>query len=205
MANPISLSPISLSITLSNDELHYWLLPLHEGAIQSVLSRYLGDEDGGRPIKVSREQSGKPILPEHPDFHFNYSHTKDTILIAVTKIGPIGVDLERSDRKVQWRPIAERFYSPEEAKALESMNDRLARHEFLKKWCIKESAVKATGDGLLKGFQKMKEGHEELLWSRSLRVPSGFIAAASIVGQGPKPQNLKFIDQPGDPSQNTVR
>jgi hypothetical protein len=68
----------------------------------------------------------------------------------------------------------------------------------LKRWCLKESKVKATGMGLLKGIQHMREGFEPLLWSRSLRVPSGFIAAASIAGgAAPKPENLKFIQEDG--------
>jgi 4'-phosphopantetheinyl transferase len=81
------------------------------------------------------------------DLHASISHSGDRIVVALTGAGPIGVDVER--------------ISPIEVDALAS--DVLAPFEkassardFFVYWVRKESVVKATGDGIVAGLDRVR-------------------------------------------------
>ena len=44
---------------------------------------------------------GKPYFPEHPDVHFNLSHTAGAVLVGLSD-RPVGVDIEHI------RPVSQR-------------------------------------------------------------------------------------------------
>lgn len=112
--------------------------------LHSLLSLYLD----GAPLQLDREPKGRPFLrnPGAPDF--NLSDTRDGTVLAVAGRGRVGIDLERTDRKPPVARLAARWFSAEEAAALEAMEPETARRAFLHLWTAKEAACKATGTGI---------------------------------------------------------
>ena len=72
-------------------------------------------------LRIIRNDSGKPILAnEHSgeSVHFNLSRTGGCCLIAVTRLGPIGVDVERVMAIPEIEDIVKSRFAPEEVRAI---------------------------------------------------------------------------------------
>ena len=90
-------------------------------------------------LKISADENGKPYFKNHPQFHFNISHSKDIIAVAVSS-APVGVDAEKlRDANLK---IAERRFTETE-KAFVKTNE-----DFFYVWTRKEAYLKKTGKGL---------------------------------------------------------
>lgn len=123
------------------------------GTLRRVLARYHGATPNA--LTFIAGPFGKPALdaPESK-LEFNLSHSGDLALIAVSRRGSVGVDVERWDRHIEHLDLAEHFFSPAERTAL-----RLLEHEleattegFFNAWTRKEAYLKATGEGITHGL-----------------------------------------------------
>ncbi len=99
------------------------------------------------PIELSA--TGKPLLGKPWDaLHFNLSHCDELALVAVSRHGPIGVDIEPLDRATGLLGCEGSFCHPQEiAKLPEAVDQRAAA--LLRIWTAKEAVLKALGSGLL--------------------------------------------------------
>jgi 4'-phosphopantetheinyl transferase len=102
-------------------------------------------------LRFGREAKGRPFLrhPEAPDF--NLSDTRGGTLLAITRAGRVGVDLERTDRIPPALRLAQRWFATDEFAALETLPDSERTLAFLHLWTAKEASCKATGTGIF-GF-----------------------------------------------------
>ncbi|MCL1036339.1 4'-phosphopantetheinyl transferase superfamily protein [Shewanella submarina] len=114
---------------------------------------------------VTGEQ-GKPALCEQQTrqfgLGFNVSHSGDWLCIAVIEgIGvvkgaadqrEIGVDIERFRRGVSVDSVLNRFFAPDESASLMAMPTALREQRFFDLWALKESFIKATGQGLARAL-----------------------------------------------------
>jgi 4'-phosphopantetheinyl transferase len=95
---------------------------------------------------------GKPELataPERARVRFNLSHTDGAIVVAVAHTDhAIGVDVERLDRVVDARRLAERFFAPSERATLAALDEPARRDAFFTLWTLKEASLKARGVGI---------------------------------------------------------
>lgn len=94
---------------------------------------------------VAASPQGKPYLPEHPEVHFNLSHSGNWVVLAIGD-REVGVDVERTDRAVDRAALSKRHFTPEEQARPE---------DFFAIWTAKESYLKHLGVGLteaLSGF-----------------------------------------------------
>jgi 4'-phosphopantetheinyl transferase len=115
-------------------------------ALRLVLAERLG-----RPadaLAFVRGPLGKPALAGEDDLHFSVSHCGDDCLIAVTSLGPVGVDVERLRRLPGLDAIVARRCAPAEAAALERLAGEPRLLAFYRCWTRKEAYLKATGAGL---------------------------------------------------------
>lgn len=98
----------------------------------------------------------KPQLTEHPDFHFNLSHSQDFAVLGVGE-KPIGVDIE------EIRPItldiAEHYFFKGEYTYLKALPKADHALGFYRLWTLKESFMKAVG----LGFQLPLDAFEIIL------------------------------------------
>jgi 4'-phosphopantetheinyl transferase len=83
--------------------------------LRALLGRYLGAPPG--ELHFAHAAQGKPALPGC-GLHFNVSHTQGLALIAVTRAGEVGVDVERLREQPTHLGLATRYFTPAEAQAL---------------------------------------------------------------------------------------
>lgn len=98
-----------------------------------------------KEIEYSFNKYEKPYLTNHKDIYFNYSHSGDYVVCAISNI-EIGVDIEKikeCDMK-----LAERFFHKNEYELLLNSNNKDI--DFYKIWTYKESYIKAIGEGINK-------------------------------------------------------
>jgi 4'-phosphopantetheinyl transferase len=100
--------------------------------------RFVNDENGKPRID--------PVL-ETVSLTFSLAHTKGLAVVGVTRGTVIGVDVERTGRRVDAAGLSRRFFSPEEAAALENLPPDRLREQFPLYWTLKEAYIKALGLG----------------------------------------------------------
>ncbi|MED3798682.1 4'-phosphopantetheinyl transferase superfamily protein [Lysinibacillus capsici] len=118
-----------------------------------------------KKIRFTLNDFGKPYL-DGGRIEFNVSHSGEWVVAAVSQF-PVGIDVE------QIQPvkldIARRFFSEQEYSDLLAKEGEEQNHYFFDLWTLKESYVKACGQGLsipLNSFQfSFKDG--ELLFKNN--------------------------------------
>lgn len=89
---------------------------------------------------------GKPFLRDYSDFHFNISHSGDYVLCAIDS-KPIGIDIEKVV-PIEYETIASNFFTVKEINYIKREDFKNQINKFYEIWTIKESYVKAYGQGL---------------------------------------------------------
>ncbi len=119
------------------------------GLLRILLSFYTGIQPDSQEFTYGKY--GKPALRGDlagNQIHFNVSHSRECILIAITKIAPVGVDVEYVLRNSDHQNIAKRFFSPAEWENLCCLPHDQRREAFYNCWTRKEAYIKAIGSGL---------------------------------------------------------
>lgn len=121
-------------------------LLLSRAMLRSVLTHYLGTSafdfglgEHGRPELAGALQS---------DLSFNLSHSRDRVVVAVTRAGVIGVDVEYAGRVRRIERLISRYFSPSEQEALMALPEQFRLERFYALWALKEAYIKARGLGL---------------------------------------------------------
>lgn len=100
-------------------------------------------------LRFTRDPDGKPQLEGEPGhLHFNLSHSRDWVVLALSNFGEVGVDVEHHERTNNLQGIAGRFFSAAENLGLDALADAPRRQRFFELWTIKEAYVKALGRGI---------------------------------------------------------
>ncbi len=209
----------ALAGTLTDDEakrakrFHFQRDRLHfiasRGALRVILGRYLRADPGD--LRFIYGRNGKPSLAgeKEPRLCFNVSHSRDLALYAFTYDMKIGVDVEYIDRDRAISHIMERFYSPGEISALQSLPADKQHDAFFTYWTCKEAYLKAEGTGLSFGLDKVEismapEKHVALTgingdaqqaasWSlHMLDAAEGYAAALAVNGQVRRLKNWQW-------------
>lgn len=120
------------------------------GSVKELLAGYLGVSEDG--LVIERNGQGKPLLGgEHRDkLYFNITHTSDRLVAAVAT-EPVGVDMERLGRRVEYGTILRRYFTEAERADFSVATQDLSlcpMQVFLKGWTRKEAILKAVGVGL---------------------------------------------------------
>ncbi|WP_083339106.1 4'-phosphopantetheinyl transferase family protein [Chromobacterium sphagni] len=116
-------------------------------ALRHLLAAALSLEPGS--LEFDAHSGGKPWLPAYPGLAFNLSHSGDIGLVAIGRGLRLGVDVEqrqRNGRELDWRGIAESYFTVRELQAIGDDDDATLR--FLRMWTAKEAVLKAIGSGL---------------------------------------------------------
>ena len=95
------------------------------------------------PLRLERTDRGKPFFPDHPDLHFNVSHSAGFIVCALGS-APVGIDLQA--HRPSRTAFLDRLCSPEERAWLKERRD--SPEAFARLWSMKESRCKHSGQGL---------------------------------------------------------
>jgi 4'-phosphopantetheinyl transferase len=115
--------------------------------VRDLLSSYSTTEPADWRMDIGPK--GKPELLNPPiPLRFNLSHTKDLIICAVTLQDDIGCDVEAVGRASDILAIANHYFSASELEELFSLPETERRSRFFDYWTLKESYIKACGQGL---------------------------------------------------------
>lgn len=123
---------------------------IHWMACRSHLRMILGDaiQRPPREVPLAFSEFGKPVLtPPCQALHFNLSHCRDLAVIALTRDGTVGIDLEATTRAADLLQCESTFCHPIELNALPDEQTSRAR-QLLRIWTAKEAVLKAMGTGL---------------------------------------------------------
>ena len=107
-------------------------------------------------LVIHKESKGKPFLANsNLPITFNLSHCKEVAVLAVGFDYSVGVDVESISRNRNQHAIAQRFFHRDEIAQLEKLNDTEYNRYFFQLWTLKEAFLKATGDGISIGLDKV--------------------------------------------------
>jgi len=122
---------------------------------RAILREMLGALQGTLPnmVRLAEGEFGKPALLRVsgtlPPW-FSGAHCDDLLLVALSRVGEVGVDVERTRPIDSWERVADRTLAPSEraqlVRAVERGED--ADQAFLRHWCRVEAELKAIGCGI---------------------------------------------------------
>lgn len=147
-----------------------------------LLRRLLADAIGCdmQAIEYQYSTHGKPEVVGQ-SIHFNLSHSADMAVVAISREGPVGVDVECCRPRDTLLKLARRFFAKPEVAYIESASDQLTA--FYQVWTAKEAYLKAQGLGISSGLQcfSVVDGGCFLpaldgLYIHSIDVGAGYIA-----------------------------
>lgn len=120
------------------------------GLARAGLRRVLGAalDVGPQTVVIATDAQGKPYLSDHPDLHFNLSHSADVALVAWTRLAPVGVDVERIKEIADRERVCRRVFSACEREQLAALPEGQRTRAFYLGWTRKEALIKATGEGM---------------------------------------------------------
>jgi 4'-phosphopantetheinyl transferase len=149
-ANEISLNRVTEEERLQAQRYHFEVLRnralIGKALLRTILAQYVAADP--LKIRIERGEYGKPYLPQHPELHFNVSHSEDMFLCGVSSAAEIGVDVEAMARMNDHAEIAERYFTKQERDKLHSVASSECIPMFFRYWTRKEAFVKGTGKGL---------------------------------------------------------
>ena len=105
-------------------------------ALRDILQRH-----SAAPLEFAAQERGKPYLASDPGLYFNLTHSRELALIGVTRVCPIGIDLERLRPLRDYAAIAARYFPNDSAIPTTS-------RDFFRHWTRFEALLKAHGAGL---------------------------------------------------------
>lgn len=130
-------------------------------ALRCILARRLCEFPAH--IKFRYGTHGKPTLANvRSGLHFNVSYSGDWAIIALSRDGQLGVDLEKIESDSATLELADLVFSERERGALEAVPLSEFAAAFYKGWCSKEAYVKGVGCGLtvpLRSFDVCLDPH----------------------------------------------
>jgi 4'-phosphopantetheinyl transferase len=138
---------------LYSDELRHQFLVTR--ALQRlVLSRYVPEVEP-RAWTFTTGEYGKPALAAPfaaHGLHFNLAHTKGLVACVLSRQPEIGIDVENLRTRTTPLHLAPRYFTEREAGALAALPEPERPARFYALWTLKESWLKATGQGLAAGL-----------------------------------------------------
>lgn len=126
-----------------------WRFKVGRAMLRTGLALHL--EKLARTIQILTAENGKPFV-ESGQIRFNVSHSEGQGLIAFTRIGEIGVDIEAVELDQQAEEIASAYFTESEAAMVASEANETRADCFTRLWTRKEAVLKATGGGILDGL-----------------------------------------------------
>ncbi|HEX7324790.1 MAG TPA: 4'-phosphopantetheinyl transferase superfamily protein [Rhodanobacteraceae bacterium] len=175
----IAAEPSSVAATLDAGTIHLWRLPYaraqRRGPLRALLAAYLGIP--ATSVVLGAGVHGKPYLAHGTcdrrgapqPLRFNWSHSGDYALLAIARDADVevGVDIERVDARRRGLEIAWRFFTHAEAQRLAALDDAARALGFTKLWCAKEAVLKAAGEGLAFGLERIACAWDGNAWTLS--------------------------------------
>jgi 4'-phosphopantetheinyl transferase len=124
--------------------------------LRQLLGRQLNVEPSS--LEFQYGPHGKPELAASFKgcLHFNISHSGALGLIAMTKVAPVGVDVEHIRAFDSDVEIVRRFFTSNETARFESLPESQRPLAFFSLWTRKEAWIKAMGSGIAESLTRVE-------------------------------------------------
>jgi 4'-phosphopantetheinyl transferase len=160
--------------------------------LRSLLSAYA---PGTPPLQWRFEagDNGKPALaPPFADtgLSFNVAHTAGLVSIAIARERALGVDVEYFAPRGPPLHVAPHYFTAAEAAALEALPQEQRAARFYALWTLKESWLKATGEGLAGGLDRVSFRFDEPRFAAGVSVSDDHAAHWRFWQSAPSPEHL---------------
>jgi 4'-phosphopantetheinyl transferase len=147
--------------------------------LRVLLGRYLKAEPS--EVSLASEERGKPFLSgadAPPALHFNCSHSHNLALVAVGRLSPLGVDVEKIRPVPEMSEITATFASAGENARLAEAGLERKLEVFFSVWTRKEAWLKATGEGIAGNLGELDCAEAPPGWALHTLSPApGFVGA----------------------------
>ncbi len=99
-------------------------------------------------VELAASPRGRMLVRGHPNLHVSLTHTDDAAGVAVSRIGPVGIDLECAARAGSMAGLRRHICTAAEWGEIHDLPaDRLG-DALLRRWTLKEAYTKALGQGM---------------------------------------------------------
>jgi 4'-phosphopantetheinyl transferase len=168
--------------------------------LREMLGALLSLAPGMVPIQIGLH--GKPALAraaQSTGIRFSMAHCEELLLVALTRFGEVGIDVERVRPIERWARVADRVFGLAERTAIgrEIENGDEPSSVFFRFWCRGEAELKAIGCGI-SGLGAHRDGWHpaglRVAELASVPLPSDF------VGDGASYQAAVALCAPRDAS-----
>jgi 4'-phosphopantetheinyl transferase len=125
--------------------------------LRSVLGQHLNCPP--EQLRFVHGSHGKPALASElgsGGLHFNLAHSEDIALLAVSRVGPIGVDVEQVRPMTDADELVERFFSARENALFQELAENQKSTAFFNLWTRKEAWLKAIGEGIAHSLNRVE-------------------------------------------------
>lgn len=128
--------------------------------LREMLGAILGVPPVGVPIQIGLH--GKPALARAAGasgLRFSVAHCDELLLVALTRLGDVGIDVERVRPIERWARVADRVFGPGDRAAIgrEIAAGDEPSSVFFRFWCRAEAELKAIGCGI-SGLNAHRDG-----------------------------------------------
>jgi 4'-phosphopantetheinyl transferase len=113
-------------------------------------------------VPIQRDVRGKPYLDApYQAQQVSWSHSGALLLVALGPARDLGVDVEQFRERPRMMDIAARFFHPSELDWLRAQPEGERTAVFVRLWCAKEAVLKAHGQGISFGLEKLVFGERQ--------------------------------------------
>ena len=137
-----------------------WMPRDHDRRAEAQVRAWLAARTGipAAELPLVRDTQDRPqLIGALEDHDINWSHSGDGLLVAFGSGMALGVDLEWPHSRRKIAEIARRYFTAHEQAWLESQADVAVRERaFHRLWCAKEAVLKAHGQGLSFGLDRLQ-------------------------------------------------
>jgi 4'-phosphopantetheinyl transferase len=128
--------------------------------LREMLAALLAIPPHAVPIQIGLH--GKPALArglQRSGLRFSVAHCDELLLVALSRVGEVGIDVERVRPIERWARVADRVFGATERTAIGREIDRGEDPSsvLLRFWCRGEAELKAIGSGI-SGLSAHREG-----------------------------------------------
>lgn len=128
--------------------------------LREMLGALLGVPPVAVPIQIGLH--GKPALAraaQSSGLRFSVAHCEELLLVALTRLGDVGIDVERVRPIERWARVADRVFGPGDRAAIgrEIAGGDEPSSVFFRFWCRGEAELKAIGCGI-SGLNAHRDG-----------------------------------------------
>ena len=158
-------------------ELHRSRFIAGRGLLRLILGRYCDVQPA--ELRFDYAPSGKPALrwgegtgSSGDALHFNLAHSEGIAVLAITRVGPVGVDVEQVREFPEISECVRRFFSAREAAEFSTLPCEQQSAALFTLWTRKEALLKAIGEGIGQSLDRVEVTFLPGVPARVLSLPA---------------------------------